>query len=78
MSQIVVDGLDDESLQRLRERAEENGRSLEDEVRVILEAASEYVSMATARRMAAELRLETRGLIHGNSADLIREDRDSR
>lgn len=44
MAQIIVRNLDDAVVNRLKERAEQNNRSLEAEVRHILEQASEQLS----------------------------------
>ena len=55
-----------------------NNRSLEAELREILVAASKQVSMAEARARAAEIRQRLSGRTHSDSAELIREDRDTR
>ena len=44
MAQIIVRNLDDAVVNRLKERADQNNRSLEAEVRQILEQASEQLS----------------------------------
>ena len=55
-----------------------NNRSLEAELREILVAASKQVSMAEAGARAAEIRQRLSGRTHSDSAELIREDRDTR
>ena len=64
--------------ERLKARAVGNNRSLEAELREILVAASKQVSMAEARARAAEIRRRLSGRTHSDSAELIREDRDTR
>jgi len=64
--------------ERLKTRAAGNNRSLEAELREILVAASKQVSMAEARVRAAEMRQRLMGRTHSDSAELIREDRDTR
>ena len=45
MGQILIRQLDDDAKERLKERAERNGRSLEAEAREILNAAAEHERM---------------------------------
>ena len=78
MATALVPDLDDEVLARLRARAAGNNRSLEAELRDILVAASKQLSLAEARAEAAEMRRRLSGRVHSDSAELIREDRDSR
>jgi plasmid stability protein len=76
MGQILVRGLDDTVLDRLRKRAAGHNRSLEAELREILEQASRQVDLATARDLADRVRRKLEGRVHSDSAELIREDRD--
>ncbi len=78
MANALVRDLDDQVYERLKTRAAGNNRSLEAELREILEAASKQVSMAEARARAADLRQRLMGRTHFDSAELIREDRDTR
>jgi plasmid stability protein len=64
-------------VEALKRRAAANGRSAEAEHRAILERALNAGREAFQTR-AAQLREETRGRIHVESAQLIHEDRDSR
>ena len=79
MATINVRNLDNDVVQRLRRRASMNNRSLEDEVRHILESAVED-DMAAKRAaflaLADRLRRETEGRPQTPSEVLIREDRD--
>jgi plasmid stability protein len=76
MGQVLIRGLEEEVLERLRRRADGNHRSLEGELREILMMASRQVSAAEGRRLAQEMRRSLEGREHGDSAELIREDRD--
>jgi len=78
MAQVLVRNLDEQVVTALRRKAELHGRSLEQELRVALTAAARLTNeerLALARRV--------RGLTPANvkqtdSADLIRQDRDTR
>jgi len=77
MAQLLVRGLEPEIIERLKQRAKRNARSLEAEARIILtEAERDPEAFARAVAFAAEMRRKTAGKIHDDSADLIREDRD--
>ncbi len=79
MATINVRQLDDDVVQRLKRRAAGNNRSLEGEVRHILEAV--VADDMSAKRLsfltlAARLRRETEGRAQTPSEVLIREDRE--
>ncbi len=80
MHQILVRDLEAETVELLKETARRNGRSLQAEVKQILEEAA---ARATRRRGLAEfLRFademaEASGPQSTDSVDMIREDRDS-
>jgi plasmid stability protein len=75
---ILVRGLDQKTIERLRERARLNGRSLQQEVKEILMCAADTLTMIEARRLAARWRRRLGGRSFPDSARLIREDRDAR
>jgi len=75
MAQILVRGVAPETVARLKKRAQGGGRSLEAEVRIILDAAAR-MDMEEARRLAAAIRRRFRGRTFTDSAQLIREDRE--
>ena len=81
MGQITVKDLDDEVVDRLKRQARDNGRSLQAEVRIIIEnAAQTYtpkLSMEEARAEIMRLREAFRDREFPDSAELIKEDRDS-
>ena len=80
MATINVRQLDDGVVRRLKRRAAENDRSLEGEVRHILQGAiadDMAAKRASFRALAARLRQKTEGRAQTPSEVLIREDRDS-
>ena len=80
MATINVRRLDDDVVQRLKKRASDNKRSLESEVRYILEQVvndSDQLKRESFRSLATNLRQVTKGSMQTPSEDLIREDRDS-
>jgi plasmid stability protein len=79
MAQILVRNLDEAVVQKLKERARREGRSLQAEVCGILARAAEEpppMDMAEARRLMAEIRSRFKGRTFPDSAELIREDRE--
>ncbi|WHZ28622.1 MAG: hypothetical protein OJF51_003420 [Nitrospira sp.] len=77
MAQILIRNLDDKLVGRLKKRAKERGRSLQAEVKRILEEAAK--DEATEFWKAADRireRLKRSGRKFSDSAELIREDRD--
>jgi len=78
MAQILIRSLDPEVVARLKKRAKEDGRSLQAEVKLILEQAAREpkVDMAAARRISEEFRKRFKGRKFPDSVALIREDRD--
>ena len=78
MAQILVRNMDEEVIERLKKRAKEDGRSLQTEVKSILEKAAyePRVDMETARKMCEEFRRKFKGRKFPDTVELIREDRD--
>jgi plasmid stability protein len=76
MAQLLVRGLDAETIDRLKERAKRHRRSLQGEAKLILEEAARQMSMEEARRAAERIRNSLEGRAFSDSADLIREDRE--
>lgn len=77
MPQLLVRDVPPDVVEALKRRAAQHGRSAEAEHRAILEETLR-AGRAAFRQRAAALREATRGRITGDSADLIRRDRDSR
>ena len=83
MAQVLVRDLPDETVARLKRRAAEAGRSLEAELRDILNTAAEPTREQRKRETLAVLdriRANSRPWRPGEptAAEMIREDRDSR
>jgi plasmid stability protein len=76
MATLTIRNLDDAVVERLKQRARANDRSLEAEVRQMLTQESGHMSRAELVQRAEEMAERTRGRIHGDSTDLVREDRD--
>jgi plasmid stability protein len=74
MAQVLVRDLDGDVVDRLKERARARGRSLEAELRLILQEAAgpserQPLSLEEIRQMLA-------GRTFSDSTELLREDRD--
>jgi len=76
MAQVLVRQLDDKVVDRLKRRAKEHGRSLQSEVKTILEEAVPDYEAAWRRIEGFRKRLKRSGRRFIDSAALIREDRD--
>lgn len=74
MPQMLVRDLDPHTIERLKVRAKQHGRSLQGEVKVILEEAA-ILSMVEARAIAEQWQKRLKGRKFSDSARLIREDR---
>jgi plasmid stability protein len=78
MGLILLRGLDQKTIELLKERARLNGRSLQEEAKALLERAAETLTTREARRLSERWRHRLGGGSISDSAQLIREDRDSR
>jgi plasmid stability protein len=74
MAQVLVRELDDKVVSRLKRRAKKSGRSLQAELRHILEQAARQ-DMTEARRLAESIRRKLAGRKHSDSGMLIAADR---
>lgn len=80
MATINIRRLDDGVVQRLKQRAARNNRSLESELRDILQHVVDddtSTSHAAFRSLATKLRRNTEGRLQTPSEILIRADRDA-
>lgn len=75
MAQILVRGLDAKTVDRLKARAKRHGRSLQGEVKLILQDAAGY-SGEEVMRIVQEWQRKFGGRRFSDSAELIREDRE--
>jgi antitoxin FitA len=74
MPDVLVRDVEPEILDALKGRAQGNGRSLQLELKAILEQAAR-VRMADSRAVAAKIRRSLAGGKHSDSAQLLRGDR---
>jgi plasmid stability protein len=78
MGSILVRGLHRKTIERLKERARLNGRSLQQEVKQILERAAGTLTIRETRRLSERWNHRLDGPSLSDSTELIREDRDLR
>jgi plasmid stability protein len=76
MAQILVRNLDQKVVDRLKKHAKAEGKSLQSDVKSILEEASERADRETFFAGAENIRRSLNGRKLSNSSTLIREDRD--
>lgn len=77
MGQILVRNLDDDVIERLKDRARLANLSLEQQVRDILREAAKPSRQALLEEMD-RIRAATRGRVTIDSTQMIREERDRR
>lgn len=75
MAQVLVRGLADDVLKKLKARAKRNGRSLEAELRRVMEESAEE-DPGSFWEEADRIRASLAGRTFSDSAELIREDRE--
>ena len=76
MPQMLVRDLDPEVVERLKARARVHGRSLQKEVKAILEEAAATLSLSEAEEVAELWQKRLAGREYSDSAELVREDRE--
>ena len=74
MAQVLVRDLKADVVARLKARAKRNGRSLQTELKAILQTASRH-STVDARALADRIRRQLAGRAHTDSVELLAEDR---
>lgn len=74
MAQLLVRDLEKETIERLKKRAKQHDRSLQGEVKLILQNAAK-LSMTEASNVARDWQKRLSGRKFSDSALLIREDR---
>jgi plasmid stability protein len=75
MAQLLIRDLATEVVERLKERARRHNRSLQGEVKTILEESAR-LSPAETRELALSWQQRLGGRAHSDSAELVREDRE--
>jgi antitoxin FitA len=79
MGTLTIRNLDDAVIERLRTKAKANNRSLEAEVRAILNGAAEKLSREEFIAISDRLRaLAPKGVKQTDSVELLRESREER
>jgi plasmid stability protein len=77
MATLTIRNLDDTVVKQLKERAKDNERSLEAEVRILLAQAAERPSPKKLRELAQKIFAMTpKGVKQTDSTEIIREFRD--
>jgi len=74
MPDVLIRGIDEEVLDALKDRAKSNGRSLQVELKTILDQAAQ-MRMIDSRSLAAKIRRSLKHGKHSDSAALLAEDR---
>jgi plasmid stability protein len=77
MAQVIIRNLDESVVQAHKRKAALHGRSLEQELRVLL-SESARPGPAERAKLAASVRSMTPEVHQPDSTDLVREDRDGR
>ena len=75
MPDVLVRDLSDRTLELLKDQARSRGRSLQAELKHILEQAAQAGDVAAALAIADQIRLELTGRTLGDSTELVAEDR---
>jgi plasmid stability protein len=75
MSQVIVRNLDQQTVSALKSRAAAHGRSLEQELRLVLAEAAKP-SRAEVLEIAVSIRSLDESAVTGDLEALIRDDRD--
>jgi plasmid stability protein len=76
MPDVLVRNIAARDLELLKRRAQASGRSLQAELKRILELAAQASDEDAARALAEQVSSTLAGRPHPDSADLIRKDRD--
>ena len=76
MANVTIRNLDDAVVERLKERAKANHRSLEAELREILTRSAGSMTREELIAFAKRIAAKTPDVPQTDSAELIREDRD--
>jgi plasmid stability protein len=74
MARVLIRDLDERTVERLKERASRNNRSLQAELQLIVERAA-VMDVIDSRTIAARIRRRLSDRTHSDSAALIAEDR---
>jgi plasmid stability protein len=81
LAQILIRGLTDDEVARLRRHARQHDRSLEAEARLALRQAATRPTLEELQHFATwagQMRTKLAGKVKGNSADILRTAREAR
>ena len=76
MAEILIRDIDEAIVEKLRKRAISNGKSLQAELKSILETQARRPSKSESDALVAQIRLGTVSCPHSDSGDLQSEDRE--
>jgi plasmid stability protein len=74
MPNVLVRDVDEKVLEKLKNKAARNGRSLQREVQIILNEAINFEPLSDLE-VAKKIKDSLRGRQHSDGAELLREDR---
>ena len=74
MARVLIRDLDERTVERLKERAMRNHRSLQAELQIIVERAA-ATDVLESRTVAARIRRKLSGRKHSDSTALLADDR---
>lgn len=74
MPDVLVRNVEENILDQLKDRAKQNGRSLQKELKLLFRSFVETDALSSDET-AAKIRNSLRGRVHSDSAELLREDR---
>ncbi len=75
MPNVLVRDVEPQILEKIKERAARNGRSLQTEVQIILRRSAETAEILSDIETAAKIKASLQGGNFSDSAELLREDR---
>lgn len=76
MADLLIRGLSESTINKLKSRAEANNRSLQAELKIIVEHAAATLSMADAKRLALNVQARLSNRKHSDSTPMVAEDRE--
>jgi len=76
MAQVLVRDLDKATVERLKDRARQHGRSLQAEAKALLQEAAAMFTMEEALANSRRWHRRLAGRKHSDSAALVHEDRE--
>ncbi len=75
MPDVLVRGIDEEVIEKIKDKAKLHNRSLQAELMTIITRASQQPNPLTERELIRKIRAANTKVNRSDSADLLREDR---